>query len=329
LTLNLVATRNLAWQERKAIPFTVSPLHCGTAFLGPVPDQPGGILAYYRGAYRPSSKYGGASRRGSADSGISLGTAMAISGAAVNPNMGYHSSPTVSLLLTLLNVRLGWWLGNPGAAGGKTWRRNGPPRAALSLVMDAFGLTTAERPYVSLSDGGHFENLGLYEMVRRRCRYILVSDAGCDPEFNYADLGLCVRKIRIDFGIPVNFHRLQAMKPRPEGTTTALEDIPYHAIGIIDYAAVDGPEAKPGILLYVKPSFHNCNESAGVKAYALSHPTFPHETTTEQWFSESQFESYRCLGYEIMDRILAEAQGAIGAADLKQILATLATDALK
>ena len=64
-----------------------------------------------------------------------------------------------------------------------------------------FGLTTDDRPYVYLSDGGHFENLGLYEMVRRRCRFIVVSDAGCDPDFVFEDLGNAVRKIAIDLGI--------------------------------------------------------------------------------------------------------------------------------
>ena len=92
-----------------------------------------------------------------------------VGGAAANPNMGYHSSPLVSLLMTMLNVRLGWWLGNPGEAGENTWKRNGPPRAAFPIIMEAFGLTNENRPYVNLSDGGHFENLGLYEMVRRRC----------------------------------------------------------------------------------------------------------------------------------------------------------------
>ncbi|MEE3622860.1 hypothetical protein UCD39_02500 [Nitrospirillum sp. BR 11752] len=349
-TLNIVSTRNLAWQQRKAMPFTISPLHSGAASLCPLLDQPGGTLATYRGAYRPSAKYGGASHSGrqwilwpflwrkarrpveedEQNTGITLGTAMAISGAAVNPNMGYHSSPTVSLLLTLLNVRLGWWLGNPSPVGDKSWYRNGPPTAALPLVKDAFGLTTDTQPYVNLSDGGHFENLGLYEMVRRRCRYIVVSDAGCDPTFTYSDLGDTVRKIGIDFGIPVRFHELQAMKPRPANPAEVLANVPYHAMGIIDYAAADGPTAKPGILLYVKASFHNCEESAGVKAYANSHPTFPHESTTDQWFSESQFESYRSLGFEIMDSILAEAQGcATDLATLKQILDRLAEPALR
>lgn len=331
LTLNLVSTRDLAWQQRKAMPFTVSPLHCGAAFLGPLLDQPGGILSGYRGAYRPSAEYGGSNKKHDQNNpGISLGTAMAISGAAVNPNMGYHSSPAVSLLLTLLNFRLGWWLGNPAPAGDGTWYRNGPPRAALPLIMDAFGLSTDQRPYVSLSDGGHFENMGLYEMVRRRCRFIVLSDGGADPGCTFGDLGECVRKIHIDFGIPIRFHELQALKPRPTDPTEVLKDVPYHAVAVIDYAAADGEEAERGILLYIKAGYHNCNEGAGIRAYANTHPTFPDESTLDQWFTEAQFESYRSLGFEIMDGILAEAQGcSTELAGLKEILTSLAADALR
>src|SRR5580700_10420619 len=75
------------------------------------------------------------------------------------------------------------WLGNPGQAGSKTWRKEGPTSAIASIVREAFSLTDDTSQYVYLSDGGHFENLGIYEMVRRRCRYIVVSDAGCDPKF--------------------------------------------------------------------------------------------------------------------------------------------------
>lgn len=317
MTLNLVSSRDLAWQQRKAMSFTVSPLHSGAAGLQPRPEEKGGARTRYVGAYRPSKTYGGVAHQDEkANRGITLGTAMAISGAAANPNMGYHSSPLVSLLMTMLNVRLGWWLGNPSDAGANTWKRNGPPRAAFPIIMEAFGLTNESRPYVNLSDGGHFENLGLYEMVRRRCRYIVVSDAGCDPDFAFEDLGNAVRKIGIDFGIPIDIIRLQDLKPRAADPEESLPDTPYHAIGLIDYAAVDGDDAEEGIVLYVKAGFHNCNESAGVKAYAKAHPEFPHESTADQWFDEAQFESYRALGFEIMTMILNEAAGSGNQADL-------------
>ncbi len=284
IALNVVESKRLAWQERKAEPFTVSALHCGSAYKG----------------FRPTKDYGGP------DGGISLGTAMAISGAAVSPNMGYYSSPSIALLLALFNVRLGWWLGNPGPEGEKSYRTEGPSFAVKPLIQEAFGQTTDDRSYVYLSDGGHFEDLGLYEMVRRRCRFIVVVDAGDDPHFEFADLGNAVRKIYIDLGVRIQFNGLQLMKNRPSDDQRGL-DIPYYAIGVIEYEAADGKEAgcDDGAILYIKPAYHG-TESAGIISYAVAHRTFPHETTTDQWFTESQFESYRSLGFEVASSILKD-----------------------
>jgi Patatin-like phospholipase len=284
IALNIVATRNLAWQERKAESFTVSPLHSGSACL----------------AYRPSESYG------HKDQGISLGTAMAISGAAASPNMGYHSSPAVTFLLALFNVRLGWWLGNPRK---NTYTSEGPGMAIGPLLNEAFGLTTDDRRYVYLSDGGHFENLALYEMVRRRCTFILVVDAGCDPKHGFEDLGNAVRKIEIDLGVRIRFHGLDRLEPR-SSTDSQPGARPYSVKGVIDYPAADRGGVQ-GTILYVKPGFHG-TEGAGIRAYAVAHPDFPHESTGDQWFGESQFESYRSLGFEIIDGILAAGGVAFG-----------------
>src|SRR5205807_2018364 len=134
---------------------------------------------------------------GDAD-GISLGTAMAISGAAASPNMGYHSSPLLTFLMTFFNARLGWWLANPGYPGEGLWSERGPRSALLSLFAEAAGETDDENQYIYLSDGGHFENLALYEMVLRRCMTIVVVDAGADPEYQFEDLANAIRKIRVD-----------------------------------------------------------------------------------------------------------------------------------
>jgi hypothetical protein len=303
ITLNVVQATRLAWQQRKAESFTASALHCGAAYKG----------------FRPSSEYGG-------PAGLSLGTAMAISGAAASPNMGYNSSPSVTLLLALFNVRLGWWLGNPGPEGEKTYKHEGPATAIVPLFQESFGLTTDEKPYVYLSDGGHFENLGLYEMVRRRCRFILVIDAGCDPKFNFEDLGNAVRKIYIDLGIRIRFDRLSEIKNRPKKAAIPPRDppdpnkeerrtIPYYALGTVDYGNADGSDAdgkksEDGYILYIKPAYHG-TEGAGIRSYAEANKTFPHETTVDQFFSESQFESYRSLGLDIMNGILSgEETGA-------------------
>jgi len=271
IALNLVGGANLAWQERKAESFVVTPLHSGSASVG----------------YRPSSKYG------DRHNGISLGTAMAISGAAASPNQGYHSSPIIGLIMMLFNVRLGWWLGNP-AKRAQIWRRDGPRWSFLPILREMFGRTNDRSNWIYLSDGGHFENLGIYEMMRRRCRFILVSDAGCDPDCTIADLGNALRKAWIDFGVRVDFVRLtiQARQSPPAaGVYCALASVTY-------------PEApdQPGTLVYIKPGYHG-TEPADVRAYAMANPRFPHETTIDQWFSESQMESYRSLGAHILDRI--------------------------
>ena len=216
IALNIVSTEKLAWQERKAEPFTVTPLHSGSSAL----------------LYRDSREYGG---------GISLGTAVAISGAAASPNMGYHSSPPLAFLMTLFNVRLGWWLGNPGIAGEDSYTFDGPPRAIAPLLYEMFGQTTDDKAYVYLSDGGHFENLGLYEMVRRRCRFVLVVDAGCDKNFEFEDLGNAVRKAALDLGVRITFYGLSAMQFRATKTDPNLPlDPPFHAVGRIHYREADG-----------------------------------------------------------------------------------------
>jgi Patatin-like phospholipase len=279
--LNVVRGQQLAWQERKAESFTMSRLHCGSFKVG----------------YRPSAHYG---------KGITLGTALAISGAAANPNMGYHSSPVLGLLMTLFNVRLGWWLGNTGPPGGKTWHRNGPRYSVGPLFSEAVGNTTDHYKYVNLSDGGHFENLGLYEMVLRRCHFIVVSDGGEDPECSFADLGEAVRKIRIDFGIPIEFG---TMTIYPRSAIDTLET-PGHncAVGRIRYSVVDGPDAPDGIIVYIKPACYG-DEPRDIYEYFKRNPTFPHETTGDQFFSESQFESYRMLGAHTMEKLCTDCSG--------------------
>ena len=269
IALNLVSDDNLAWQHRKAETFTASALHAGNYRLG------------YRRAvdFAQNEKH----------EGLSLGSAVTISGAAASPNQGYHSSPVVALLMTLFNVRLGAWLGNPGPAGAKTFTNAAPHNSALHVLKEAFGLTDDDSPYVYLSDGGHFENLGLYEMVLRRCHRIVVSDAGCDPGGALEDLGNAIRKIRIDLGVPIEMDHFD-IHSRNSGTVGK-----HCAVGWIRYDKVDGPSARRGLLIYIKPSLTG-DEPRDVFNYAQTSPEFPHEPTSDQWFSESQFESYRTLG---------------------------------
>jgi hypothetical protein len=299
MTLNLAATNNLAWQQRKASSFIVTPFSTGNADLG----------------YRPTVDYGGpvGHPRNPRDRGITLGTALAISGAAISSNMGYHSSPSLSFLLTLFNVRLGWWLGNPGR--NENWwlyrlglvkppyKREGPLFSIRPLLSELFGLTSADSAYVYLSDGGHFEDLGLYEMVRRRCKWILVCDCDQDGKRGFEDLGNAVRKIWIDLGVRIAFRNAPLLQA---GEDTKAVEMPYFALGEIEYVSdppIDG-QVPTGQLLYIKPAVRGDEEAADIIAYQRANPDFPAQTTTDQWFDESQLEAYRRLGYLMTRRVI-------------------------
>lgn len=295
--LNLVKGDKLAWQQRKAESFTITRLHSGSCRVGyqnsekfgrPEPKVP----KQTRSHVKPQDK-----------GGITLGGAITISGAAASPNMGYHSSAMVTMIMTLFNARLGAWLANPGEAGRGIWQKESPTFAVRPFIDEAFGLTTDSNAWIYLSDGGHFENLALYEMVLRRCRTILVVDASCDPAFNYEDLGNAIRKIRIDMGIPIEFGAAPAM-PKKLGESGS-----HSAVARIMYSCVDkdpnGLPAEDGTLLYIKPSL-NGNEPQDVLAYARLNQGFPHESTADQWFDEPQFESYRRLGFHCMDEVLQD-----------------------
>jgi hypothetical protein len=278
MALNLVTGDNLAWQQRKAETFTASTLHCGNFQLG----------------YRFTKHYALNQQK----NGLTLGTAVAISGAAASPNQGYHSSPMVALIMTLFNVRLGWWLGNPGAMGYDTFHDSAPNSPVRHLVKEGLGLTDSSSPYVYLSDGGHFENLGLYEMILRRCRLIVVSDAGCDPECSLEDLGNAIRKIRVDLGVKIEITKFEIFsRADEEGKKSGR----YCAIGEIDYGTADEGGRK-GTLIYLKPALLG-SEPRDIYNYARESAEFPHEATSDQWFSESQFESYRALGQRTIEWI--------------------------
>ena len=289
MALNLVGGNNLAWQTRKARSFTVTPLHAGSIGLG----------------YRRVKPRSGPVHRvyGGEDRGISLATAMTISGAAASPNMGYHSKPLVTFLMTFFNLRLGWWLGNPGPAGNETFFRSQPKMAVRPLVDELFGRTNDRNKYVYLSDGGHFENLGLYEMIHRRCGRIIVVDASADPKGTFDDLGNAIRLIAIDFGIPISFGKPFNIYAR--GTAPAGQPVASYAVGQIEYSAVDGPAAPAGTVYYIKPTYYG-EEPRDVFSYGKASPTFPHESTADQFFDEPQLESYRALGHFIADEFIAD-----------------------
>ncbi len=275
--LNLVQGDELAWQERKAEAFVMSPLYCGSEGTG----------------YRDTEKFAGK---------ISLGTAVTVSGAAASPNMGFHSSPAVTALLTMFNVRLGGWFGNPNdepKVVTAAWENAEPRFSLVHLFNELFGRTNRRSRYVYLSDGGHFENLGAYELVRRHVQLVVICDAGADAGFELEDLGNLIRKCRTDLGVPIELD-VTPLKPDSEGLSK------WHcAVGRIRYDHVD-PSAVPGTLIYLKLTLTG-NEPSDLVSYATRCPPFPHHSTLDQFFNESQFESYRALGHHVALEVFSDA----------------------
>jgi hypothetical protein len=238
---------------------------------------------------------------------------MAISGAAASPNMGYHSSALMTLLMTFFNVRLGWWLPNPGEEGSLVHAKSNPVNSLPNLIKEGIGNTNDDHKWVYLSDGGHFENLGLYEMVWRRCQKIVVVDASSDPQYTMEDLGNAFRKIYIDLGIPIE----------PEmGSTVKIEsgmgkNNRHSAIYTIRYECVH-KNVPNGTLVYIKSSL--CSKLPDdVKEHAVRHAAFPQETTANQFFTESQFESYRRLGSHVIQHIMDPENPHSGGAEKKSL----------
>ncbi|MDH3603554.1 MAG: hypothetical protein OEU26_28410, partial [Candidatus Tectomicrobia bacterium] len=230
------------------------------------------------------------------DRHVNLGTAMAISGAAAAPNMGSTTVKPLVFILTLLNIRLGYWLPNPGRVRQSPrlarwlWHGAGPSY----LWKEATGNVDAQGLYINLSDGGHLENLGIYSLLRRRCKLIIAIDAEADREMRFHGLTQLIRFARIDMGVQIDID-LRDIGKDSQGFSRKS-----WALGRIQYG-----EHETGHLLYLKASMCG-HENAYIRSYKADHAAFPHESTSNQFFDETQFEVYRALGYHIVNRFMRE-----------------------
>jgi hypothetical protein len=247
------------------------------------------------------------------DGHLDLGTAMAISGAAANVGMGLVKLPLLRMLMGLLNIRLGYWAPNPkkgsypDLTSSENQGNNHPDNEnRLGLIHPIDNLSKSWRSiyewflgykldadFINLSDGGHFENLGAYELLRRRCKYIIVGDAEADRQMSFNALSNLIRLARIDFGIIID---IDISDINPDSETVNSRN--HCAVGVIHYPAVDDLIEERGYMLYCKSSLTG-DEPQHLHEYRVHNPDFPHESTADQWFDERQFEMYRELGYHI------------------------------
>jgi hypothetical protein len=277
--------------------FLLSPLYCGSKLT----------------EYVPTDSY-------TDYAGMTLPAAATISAAAVNPGMGIYSSPLLSIFMTIFNARLGFWISNPLKVLKKkviVWW----PLYFFKELMSSIG---TNNNMVNISDGGHIENLAVYELLRRRCRLILAVDGGEDPFYTFADLENLVIRARNELGIDIRFRDNQlpenAIRPRPSTGYSqqryAIADlillwkddkiegdknleIPYK-FGTLVYvkSSVMAPQGKPNISQEDEPLKYDTYK------YKIYHPVFPHEPTSDQFFDPVQWESYYQLGQFIGADIL-------------------------
>jgi hypothetical protein len=248
---------------------------------------------------------------------LDLATAMAISGAAASSNMGGRSIRPLRPTLALLNIRLGYWVKNPRyvASNGacrraKTWRRH---RRTLYLWSEIAGRLYENSDDIYLTDGGHIENLGVYELLKRRCKLIVVVDAEADFAMHFPSFITLQHYARIDFGCRIDMPWSTIQKTtcswmghhsdRGQTPLSAASQGPHAAIGYIDYGG-----GEHGFLLYVKSSLTG-DENDYIRDYARRYARFPHESTGDQFFSEEQFEVYRALGFHTTHGLLCGRDG--------------------
>lgn len=232
-----------------------------------------------------------------ADGHLNLGTALAVSGAAAGSNMGWQTDNMLRILMTLGNVRLGYWLRNP-VLGAQKAKDLGRPSAPY-LLREMFALKMDEsQPFVNLSDGGHHENLAVYELLRRRCKFIVAIDGGCEPDMQCTDLLRLERYAAIDFGIRMHYD-LTDLYLQTVGSSRAygvLVKIDYNPPASDTVRRTRRPEdAEWGWMLYIKLATVGYGPGY-VMEYKRTHGAFPHESTGDQIYDEAQFEAYRALG---------------------------------
>lgn len=285
----LVGDSDKKYQNRGGDSFVISPAYCGSTATG-----------WYK-----SNKF--------MKNGMTLPTAISISGAAANPNTapggkGLTRSKSVSMLMSLFNLRLGYWAPNPNPSPGKyiVNKDRRTPNHFQAAIYELFMDSKKESAYVQLSDGGHFENLAVYELIRRRCKLIVLSDAAADPDFGFADLQILLRRIEQDFDTRIVFdeeNHIEKMVPSidklyPDKLKVAKQGF---VVGEIIYPNMDTNDK--AYLIYIKSTLID-ELNIELLGYKSLNPAYPDESTADQFFDPEQFDAYRELGFELCNRML-------------------------
>lgn len=274
--------------------FLFSPLYCGSQ-----------VTRYTRTSKSLYSNY-------------SLATAMATSGAAVNTFMGNMNLATpIRWIMLLSNLRTGILAPSPFLKTG--WPVFWPYYTLLEMIGKA--KTTSYK--IQVSDGGHIENLAIYELLRRKVKTIIAIDSGQDDKFDFSDLRNLIIRARNELGTIIDFgensNPLEILKP------SLITGASKNHFAIARISGLEGSYSKgyEGILVYIKSSVlpmeefrlrvlknktallkedGKLDESESIRReldhvmYRAYTPDFPHQSTVNQFFSEEQWDAYYHLG---------------------------------
>ncbi|NMO90345.1 hypothetical protein [Actinomycetospora sp. TBRC 11914] len=239
--------------------------------------------------------------------------AMALSGAAFASAMGVMSKP-FEVLLALSNARLGAWLPNPWwlrresqDAGSRDWTRRRLPavRGESYHLREILGSHPLHDPLVLVTDGGHYDNLGLVEALRHRCATIIVVDSSGDAPPYATALLEAIRLAHEELGVTVDLKDPDDLAPGsvllddplPEPLKDLLPRLSKSALvrGTITYPTPLPSGTPYGRLVVVKTRLVQ-DLPYEVFAYAHANPDFPYDSTADQWFDRDQFDAYHNLG---------------------------------
>jgi hypothetical protein len=274
---------------------------------------------------------------------ITVGGYMAISAAAMSTGMGKLTTRFTSLVSGILGVRLGYWW-DSGVKRGRVSKVEKLFKNQKLMTMELFAMFkgTSKRSWY-LSDGGHFENLGAYELLRRKLKFIISFDHGCDPSYNFESLADLARTVRADFGIELrmlnsselddivdpDIRNLFGEKSDIRRDHGALDGINWNSNGwsrggesrytssavsqgvgkwAKAYASIVEVKYKDGSvghMLYVIPTLMG-DEPIDVISYYMRNQEFPMQTTNDQFFDEEQWESYRKLMNYIVNKLFSK-----------------------
>jgi hypothetical protein len=256
--VNLPASANRELRGRNGDFFILSPFYCGSPICGYI-ETP--LLAQR-------------------DPHLDLGTAMAISAAAASTNMGWRTLPNFRFLMAVFNIRLGYWIPNMYQLKAAKVRGVGP----AYFLAEITGRMQENMKYLNISDGGHIENLGVYELLRRKCKFIICVHGGADLGTEGSDLQRLERYASIDLGIKFEYN-LEDLQPNSERMSRA-----YAIIIKVDYGS-----GEIGWMVYLKPALTGA-EPQYVQDYRHRNASFPNEGIADQVFDEEKFEGYRAVG---------------------------------